>query len=102
MAEETVRKLQDAKQWDEAFEIMEITARKAKTSGQAIQALSMWRRMTPEGMLKYADRVIRKSGGKMTGEFAEKLTEAMKRIEGIGDENQLRNAIMQQAGKMPK
>ncbi len=102
MAQEVIRRLQNARQWDEAFEVMEATARKAKTSGQAIQALSMWRRMTPEGMLRYADSVIRKSGGKMTGEFAEKLTEAMKRIEAIGDENQLRNVIMRQAGEMPQ
>ena len=102
MAQEVIRRLQNARQWDEAFEVMEATARKAKTSGQAIQALSMWRRMTPEGMLKYADSVIRKSGGKMTGEFAEQLTDAMRRIEGIADENQLRNAIMRQAGEMPQ
>jgi hypothetical protein len=102
MAQEVIRRLQNARQWDEAFEVMEATARKAKASGQTIQAFAMWRRMTPEGMLRYADRVIRESGGKMTKEFAERLTDAMKRIDGITDERQLRNAIMRQAGEMPE
>lgn len=102
MAQDVIRRLQNAKQWDEAFEVMEATARKAKTSGQSIQALSMWRRMTPEGMLKYANKVFDEAGTKMTGEFAEQLTEAMTRIDGITDEKQLRNAIMKQAGEMPE
>lgn len=102
MAQDVIRRLQNAKQWDEAFEVMEATARKAKTSGQTIQAFSMWRRMTPEGMLRYADKVIKETGGKMTAEFANKLTEAMKRIEATTDENTLKNAIMRQAGEMPE
>ena len=81
---------------------MEATARKAKTSGQTIQAFAMWRRMTPEGMLKYADRVFRQTGTKMTAEFADRLTDSMKRIEGITDPKQLQRAIMNKAGQMPE
>lgn len=102
MAQDIIRRLQNNKQWDEAFEVMEATARKAKTSGQTIQAFSMWRRMTPEGMLRYADKVIKDTGTKMSAEFADKLTEAMKRIEAATDENTLKNTIMRQAGEMPE
>lgn len=102
MALEVIRQLQNNRQWDEAFEVMAATARKAKTSGQTIQAFSMWSRMTPEGMLRYADKVITESGGKMTKEFAEQITEAMERINTIGDTQQLRNFIMRQAGEMPE
>lgn len=102
MAQDVIRRLQNEKKWDDAFDVMEATARKAKTSGQTIQAFAMWRRMTPEGMLKYADKVFRESGTKMTGEFANKLTDSMKRIEGITDPRALQRQIMGKAGQMPE
>ena len=102
MAQDIIRRLQNERKWDDAFDVMEATARKAKTSGQAIQAFSMWRRMTPEGMLKYAHRVFDKTGMKMTGEFADKLTDSMKRIQEITDPKALQQQIINQGGKVPE
>lgn len=108
MAQDIIRRLQNEKKWDDAFEVMEATARKAKASGQAIQAFAMWRRMTPEGMLKYAHRVINQAqeagakNAKLTPEFADRLTDAMERINQTTDPTQLQALIKEQAGKMPK
>jgi len=108
MAQDIIRRLQNERKWDDAFEVMEVTARKAKASGQAIQVFAMWRRMTPEGMLKYAHRVISQAqeagakNAKLTPEFADRLTDAMERINQTTDPTQLQALIKEQAGKMPK
>jgi len=108
MAQDIIRRLQNERKWNDAFDVMEATARKAKASGQAIQAFAMWRRMTPEGMLKYAHRVInqaREAGAKnakLTPEFADRLTDSMERINQMTDPTQLQALIKEQAGKMPK
>jgi hypothetical protein len=108
MAQDIIRRLQNERKWDDAFEVMEATARKAKASGQAIQAFAMWRRMTPEGMLKYAHRVINQAqeagakNAKLTPEFADRLTDSMERINQMTDPTQLQALIKEQAGKMPK
>ncbi|KAB3533850.1 hypothetical protein F8154_10300 [Alkaliphilus pronyensis] len=93
MAQDVIRKLQSTAkttdQWNEVFEIMETVAQKFKSGGQVIQSASMWRRMTPEGMLKYAQSVFDQANEalsashkiKLTSEFAERITEGMKRIQ---------------------
>ena len=55
---------------DDAIEIIEKTAQKATAQGQAIQALSMYNRLTPEGVLAYAQRTFDKARRDITGKVA--------------------------------
>lgn len=93
---EIVRKLQDEGRYDEAIEIIGIVSKKATESGQAIQALSMWGRLTPEGILKYTQSLFDKSNNemlkegyklpnkiKLTETFAKDITERMEKINSM-------------------
>lgn len=95
MAQDIIRRLQNNKQWDEAFEVMETASKKWTTAGQTVQAAAMWRKMTPEGMLNYAKKTMDKANVKMPKGFAEQLTDAMKRI---NEADNLVDVITQQAG----
>ncbi|MGE5633374.1 MAG: hypothetical protein ACM3TR_20105 [Caulobacteraceae bacterium] len=70
---ELVRKLQGEGRYSEAIDIIENISRKATESGQAIQALSMWGRLTPEGMLKYTQKLFDKVNNQLTKEGYSKL-----------------------------
>jgi hypothetical protein len=61
IAEVLIKKAQDEGNYEQAIDLVENLAAKATTSGQAIQALSMWGRLTPEGALRYAQRVVDKA-----------------------------------------
>lgn len=74
IALELVRKLQNEGKINEAIDIVEIVTEKATSQGQAIQALSIWKRLTPEGMLKYAQRQV----NKINAEVLEKNPKATK------------------------
>lgn len=65
VARQLIHKAQKEGKWDEVIEIIEATSKKAMESGRAVQALSLWGRMTPEGMLKYAQSVIDRANGKL-------------------------------------
>jgi len=58
---ELMRKAQKAKRYDEAIEIAEKLAEKGTRGGQFIQSFSIWSRLTPEGMLRYAAKQIDKA-----------------------------------------
>lgn len=86
-----IKKLQDEGNYTEALEIIEKVSAKATSQGQAIQALSMWGRLTPEGMLKFAQKTIDNANTKLpepkklklTEEAAKDITEKMKQIAGM-------------------
>ena len=89
-----VQKFQQEGRWQDALDIVEKTSLKATQQGQAIQALSMWNRLTPEGMLKYAQRVVDNANTgikdankkiKLTPEFAEDLANDMNKISEMVD-----------------
>lgn len=61
IGEELARVAQKEGRTDEAIEILETLSRKATDAGQGIQALSIWKRLTPEGMLKFAEKELKKS-----------------------------------------
>lgn len=61
IGQELMRKAQIDKQWTEAANIAETLAMKATKAGQGNQALSIWGRMTPEGMLQFAVKTIKKA-----------------------------------------
>ena len=68
---ELMRRAQNLGNYDEAVNIAEKLAAKGTQGGQAIQAFSIWGRMTPEGMLRYAAKQINKS--QLEAGFASKL-----------------------------
>ena len=58
IGQELMRQAQSAKRFDEAGEIAETLARKGTEAGQSIQAFSVWSKLSPEGMLRYAAKQI--------------------------------------------
>lgn len=101
---ELMRRAQDSQQYDEAIDIAQKMAAKGTTAGQAIQAFSIWGRMTPEGMLRYAakevdkatqeaglaDKLARKLFGiktpKLTSDDAAQITDLMKKANATESE----------------
>lgn len=65
VARQLVQKYQSEGRWLEAIEMIENTAKKATESGRAVQALSLWSKTTPEGMMKYAQNLINKANKKL-------------------------------------
>lgn len=60
IAKEVFEQLQDAGRWDDAFNVVEAIGRKATGTAQSLQAYSIWRKTTPEGMVKFVDTIERK------------------------------------------
>jgi len=90
VAQLLIKEANDAGKFGEAINIIEKTSQKARSQGQAIQALSMWGRLSPEGILKYADDVVKKANeaGKITEtklneETAQTLVEQSNAIQGM-------------------
>lgn len=61
MGTELIRLYQNKGDFDTAAKIVERLAEKATTSGQAVQALSIVGRLSPEGVLLYAQRTINRA-----------------------------------------
>ncbi|MDF2800794.1 MAG: hypothetical protein K0S61_697 [Anaerocolumna sp.] len=61
MSQLLIQRLQKDKRYNEAIELIEATSKNATTQGQAIQALSMWGRLTPEGMLRHVQSTFDKA-----------------------------------------
>jgi len=77
-----------------AVDLTEALAKKATDAGQAIQALSMWGRLTPEGMLSYAQKVVKNTNDdlaragnkkriKLSEADAKKIIDIMKQADGL-------------------
>lgn len=117
VAQLLIKEANDLGRFDQAISIIEKTATKAKTQGQAIQALSMWGRLSPEGVLKYAENTMTKSRTiKQVAELdnaTKNLTDAMGRVNSQVAENVLKevesglgpklsNKPVRQVSKAPK
>jgi len=94
MGQDLVRRLQSKGEYDTAVNIVEKLTREGTNAGQAIQALSMWKRLTPEGMLKYAQKQINKVNDnlpkgadkvKLTTDETKKITELMTRANKLSE-----------------
>lgn len=96
---------QAKKMYDDVAEIVENLARKATEQGQAIQALSMFNRLSPEGVLVYAQRQINKANDliknpakhiKLAPEKAQDLIKTAERIQKLpeGEEKLVETATM--------
>ncbi len=117
VAQLLIKEANDTGKFDQAISMIEKTASKAKTQGQAIQALSMWGRLSPEGVLKYAENTMAKSRTiKQVAELdnaTKNLTDAMGRVNSQVAENVLKevesglgpklsNKPVKQVSKAPK
>jgi len=93
-----IQKAQQAGNWEEAIDLVEITAKKGTEAGQAIQALSAFNRLTPEGVLRFTQRTFsnanklsrtkklaKKLNLKLTDDLAKELTKKAREIEDMPD-----------------
>ena len=84
IGQDLMRRLQNEGRYDEAVNILERLTREGTKAGQAIQALSMWKRLTPEGMLAYAQKQINKVNDDLP-KGAKKLSLSEDEIKSITD-----------------
>lgn len=103
---ETIDKMFKAKNYDEAFELLEKHSDKLKRMGQANQIASAWARSTPEGMVKWTDRIIneaKEKGLKLTTDdtkaFKKKIYEDMSVVRSIDNPEEMIKQIEQAYGK---
>ena len=64
IAQKLVVQFQNEGRFEDAINIVEKIAQKSTNQGQAIQALSVYNRLTPEGVVKYTEKLIRKANEK--------------------------------------
>jgi hypothetical protein len=76
-----IDRFQQEGNFDEAKRLIEHTAERNTRAGQAVQALAMYRRLTPEGILRYAESVVKQA--QVKGNF-EKLVDTLK---GLKDDD---------------
>lgn len=96
---ELMSKAQREGRFDEAVDLADTLDKKLRESGRAVQAASIWGRLTPEGMLRFAQKEINKAGDelgavdkifgkqkpKLTPEIAEDITKRMQNIQKLPD-----------------
>ena len=104
IGQEIMRQAQNVGRYDEAIQMAEELAIKGTQAGQTVQAFSIWSRLTPEGMLRYAqqqltqasknipllDKVLgraEKYKAQLTSEDAKIITDLMKKANATPDEN---------------
>jgi hypothetical protein len=99
-----IKKLQETGRYQDAIDLTKHVSKLATEQGQSVQALAMWGRLTPEGMLRLSQntvdeyhRQLAKSLGvaidkipqnrlvKLTPQFVEKMTERMKLVKSMPD-----------------
>lgn len=93
IGQELILKYQNEGRYDEAIDLLEDISKRGTKAGQAIQALSMWKRLTPEGMLSYAQRKVNKynssvgnnKGVKLSKDNAKTIVEAMQEVNKMED-----------------
>lgn len=99
IAQELMREAQNAGNYDLAVELAQKAAERGTKLGQAIQVYSLWGRMTPEGALKYASKLLDEASRKakfvmkMDPKAAERIIVQGKLVENVGK-------IMDEAGEL--
>lgn len=78
-----IEKFQRAGKIDSAVKVVETIAERATSQGQAIQALSLWNRLSPAGILKYASKELGKAGKALKPELARELIDDAARIKDM-------------------
>lgn len=88
MGQILIDRLQREGKFQQAIDIAEVMAEKATSQGQAIQALSIWNRLSPEGILRYSARQLDKARGKAGKGTMENLGSKTKAVkEGLNEVN---------------
>jgi len=86
VAQKLIVEFQNAGRYKDAIDMVENVAQKATTQGQAIQALSLYNKLTPEGVLKYTQQILdranvgRKIPLKLTPETAERIVRQAEKV----------------------
>lgn len=83
IAQLMIDKAQNEGRFEDAIRLVETTARKNTELGQAIQALSMYQRLTPEGILRFATKQLSVQGQKIDPKFGEALVERAKKLQDM-------------------
>jgi hypothetical protein len=84
------RKMLNEGKTEQALDLLETMAKRATEAGQSNQALSMFSKSTPDGIVAYANRVLKnaKVPQKMTPEFTDDLYKSMGKVIKIEDERE--------------
>ena len=98
MGIDLMRRYQNAGQYTQALQITEHMSSVLTKQGQAIQAAAMYSRLTPEGILRYAQRVAKKAGKTLSPEDAEDLTGLANRLQNTpeGEDKEYKTATLVQ------
>lgn len=95
MSMELIKHYQNKGDFDSAIQITEDVAQKLTESGRAIQAASLYNRLTPEGILRYAQKQINTFNKanpnkqiKLTSDQAKRLTDLSKEAGSLNGEAQ--------------
>lgn len=91
-----IDKAQNEGRFEDAIRLVEKTAQKNTSMGQAVQALSMYSRLSPEGILRFASKQLRVAGVKITPEFGEKIYQRAKKLQDMpeGRPKQIETALI--------
>lgn len=63
---ELMRQYQAQGNYDQALEVLEALDNQGREAGRLIQSLSMWSRLSPEGMLRFAQKEFNKANKRLT------------------------------------
>jgi hypothetical protein len=86
--------------WDEGFKIVEEMAKKGTRLGRGVQSFAIWSRLTPEGMLNYADKLLKQAEENYKKSFTGKI---FKKVDFnlTNDEKKMIYDLMQKAMTAP-
>ena len=74
--------------YEDAIDLVEITAQRATRQGQAIQALSIYNKLTPVGIVRFAQRLIDQANIKKPGLNLKLTSEATQKLTQLADQIQ--------------
>lgn len=83
VAQLLIEKYQTSGRIEAAISLVRDVAGKATTQGQATQVLSLWNRLTPGGILRYAEKELVAVGKKLEPALATKLVDASTKLKGM-------------------
>lgn len=75
-----IEKYQSSGRIDAAISLVRSIAEKATSQGQANQILSLWNRLTPGGILRYAEKELEHAGKTLNPKLAKKLFDASVKV----------------------
>lgn len=79
-ARQAVSRLYQEGRFEEALNLTRQISEKASKSGQAVQALSLWSRTTPEGAVRYGQKIIDEYNQKAKNKIGDLSKEQMEKI----------------------